>query len=328
MRTSQRNELGWDTRGGKLDPARAEVRMPQFSLVITFYNQRDFIRAAVESALAQNPNLSKEIIVVDDGSTDGSREVLEEYRDAVQLHLLPSNRGPLGARNHGATQASGQYLVFLDGDDAFMPWALDVYERIIADWKPTVILGQMRWFEGTMPTVKAEDVPHQIQFVEYKAFFLKDRGVNLSASTYIVDRQAFWNVGGWSEGIFQLDLADISAKLGLMPTVLIRSPLTVFYRIHKGNSIHTVPPFIKNLYRLLGKERAGEYPGGQEYKMDRRVWFGGLFAFWIKRAVRAGLYKDAAGLMLTGWTMVLAAVVRRATRVIRGRRPIETMNLL
>src|ERR1035437_2593989 len=123
MCSSQRNELGWKARGGKLDPAEAGVQVPQFSLVITFYNQRDFIRAAVESALSQNPNLSKEIIVVDDGSTDGSREVLEEYRDAVQLHLLPSNHGPLGARNHGAAQASGQYLVFLDGDDVLMPRA-------------------------------------------------------------------------------------------------------------------------------------------------------------------------------------------------------------
>lgn len=299
----------------------------RFSIVITCYNQRDFIRAAVESALSQNPHLAKEIIVVDDGSTDGSWEALEEFRDSVQLRRLPSNRGPIEARNQGAAQAKGQYLVFLDGDDAFMPWALDVYERIIANRKPTVILAKTRWFEGPIPTLKAEDVPDKIQFVEYKALLRKDRGAGLSASAYIVDRQAFWSVGGWSAGIFQLDLADLSAKLGLLPTVLICSPDTAFYRIHKGNSIHTVPPFIKNLYRLLGKEKAGEYPGGQEHRLDRHVWFGGLFAFWIKRAIRAGLYKDAAKLMLTGWAMVLAAVVRRATTVIRGRRPIETMNL-
>jgi glycosyltransferase involved in cell wall biosynthesis len=253
--------------------------------------------------------------------------VLEEYRDAVQLHLLPSNHGPLGARNHGAAQASGQYLVFLDGDDVFMPWALDVYERILAERKPPLLLGRTRWFDGPIPTVKAEDVPHQIQFVEYKALFRKDRGVGLSASTFIVDRLAFWNVGGWSEGIFQLDLTDICAKLGVVPTVLICSPTTVFYRVHKGNSIHSVPPFIKNLYRLLGKERAGEYPGGQEYRADRRAWFGGSIAFWVMRARRAGLYTDAAKLMLTQWAMVLASVVRRATAVIRGRRPIETMEL-
>jgi glycosyltransferase involved in cell wall biosynthesis len=299
----------------------------RFSVVITCYNQRRFIHAAVDSALAQNPRLAKEVIVVDDGSTDGSRQVLEGYRDSVQLRPLPSNRGPIEARNYGATQAQGDYLVFLDGDDVFMPWALDVYERIIADRKPTVILAKTRWFEGPIPTLKPEDVPHKIQYVEYKALLRKDRGAGLSASAYIVDRQAFRSVGGWSEGIFQLDLQDLSAKLGFMPMVLICSPNTVLYRIHEGNSIHSVPPFIKNLYRLLGKEKAGEYPGGKEHWQDRHAWFGGLIAFWVKRAVRAGLYKDAAKLMLTGWAMVLAAVVRRATAVIRGRRPIETMNL-
>jgi glycosyltransferase involved in cell wall biosynthesis len=295
--------------------------------VITCYNQRDFIRTAVQSALSQNPHLSKEIILVDDGSTDGSWEALEEFRDSVQLQRLPSNRGPIEARNQGAAQAKGQYLVFLDGDDAFMPWALDVYERIIADRKPTVILAKTLWFEGPIPTLKPEEAPHKIQFVEYKALLRKDRGAGLSASAYIVDRSAFQSVGGWSEGIFQLDLQDLSTKLGFMPMVLICSPKTVFYRIHEGNSIHSVPPFVKNLYRLLGKEKAGEYPGGKEHKPDRHAWFGGLIAFWVKRAVRAGLYKDAAKLMLTGWALVLAAVVRRATAVIRGRQPIETMNL-
>jgi glycosyltransferase involved in cell wall biosynthesis len=313
--------------GGKYDPAGAGVPVIRFSVVITCYNQRSFIQAAVDSALAQNSRLAKEIIVVDDGSTDGSRQVLEGYRDSVQLLPLPSNRGPIEARNHGATRAQGEYLVFLDGDDVFMPWALEVYERIIADRKPAVILAMTRWFEGPIPTLKAEDVPDKIQFVEYKALLRKDRSAGLSASAYIVDRQAFWSVGGWSEGIFQLDLQDLSAKLGLMPMVLICSPDTAFYRVHEGNSIHNVPPFVTNLYRLLGKEKAGEYPGGQEHRQDRRAWFGGLIAFWVKRAARAGLYMDAAKLMLTGWAMVLAAVVRRATAVIRGRRPIETMDL-
>ena len=297
----------------------------RFSVVITCYNQRHFIQAAVDSALAQNPRLAKEVIVVDDGSTDGSRQVLEGYRDSVQLRPLSSNRGAIEARNHGAILAQGDYLVFLDGDDVLMPWALEVYERIIAERKPTVILAKTCWFEGPIPNLNAEDVPHKIQFVEYKAFLRKDRGAGLSASAYIVDRQAFWDVGGWSDGIFQLDLQDLSTKLGFMPMVLICSPTTVFYRIHKGNSIHTVPPFVKNLHRLLGKERAGEYPGGQEHRLDRRAWFGGLIVFWIMRTVRAGLYKDALQLMLNGWAMVLAAVVRRATAIVRGRRMIETM---
>lgn len=122
-----------------------------------------------------------------------------------------------------------------------------------------------------------------------------------------------------------MDLSDLSAKLGLLPAVVICSPETAFYRIHEGNSIHSVPPFIKNLYRLLQKEKAGEYPGGEDCRRDRQVWFGGLIAFWIRRAAGAGLYRDAARLALTGWRMALAAVLQRAVFALRGRREIETL---
>jgi glycosyltransferase involved in cell wall biosynthesis len=125
-----------------------EVR---FSIIVTCYNQREFIRAAVDSALSQPGSAGSEIIVVDDGSRDGSAEVLESYADSIRLVVFPVNRGASDARNHGASLATGEYLVFLDGDDALMPWALDVYGKIIAGRRPTVILGRRRWFEGPVP---------------------------------------------------------------------------------------------------------------------------------------------------------------------------------
>src|SRR5689334_19435660 len=97
------------------------------SIVITCYNQRDFIRDAVESALLQRAD---EVIVVDDASDDGSSEILRTYGDAITLGRMPSNGGPARARNRGASMATGDYLVFLDGDDVLMPWALEIYRRI------------------------------------------------------------------------------------------------------------------------------------------------------------------------------------------------------
>ena len=85
----------------------------RFSIVITCYNQRHFIQDAVGSALLQR-NPSKEIIVVDDGSSDGSVEILQQYGESIQLLKLASNRGALEARNQGAACAKGEYLAFLD----------------------------------------------------------------------------------------------------------------------------------------------------------------------------------------------------------------------
>ncbi len=93
----------------------------QFSIIITSYNQREFIKDAVNSALSLRSE-NKEIIVVDDGSSDGSQDVLRGYGDAIRLVALEANQGRGAARNCGASLATGEYLLFLDGDDAFLPW--------------------------------------------------------------------------------------------------------------------------------------------------------------------------------------------------------------
>lgn len=299
----------------------------RFSIVITSHNQSNFIRAAVESAIAQN-HPRKEIIVVDDGSSDGSVEILEQYADSIQLVKFAKNRGAIEARNRGAAQATGEYLVFLDGDDILMPWALDVYERTAAMRNPKTIFGGTSWFQGAIPRAREEDVPREIEMIEYGSYLIKDRPIGLSASSIVVNRQAFQDVGGWSQGIFHLDCQDLCAKLGTFgPMVLICSPPVTFYRIHSGNSIHNVAPFLRMARRLMEKERSGAYPGGAERRFERYASLGGLLVFWVKRAMRAGLYQEAWKLAASGWTMMFAAVARRSITMMRKRRPIEVLEL-
>ncbi len=295
----------------------------RFSIVVTCHNQRDFIPAAVRSALSQNPRLCREVIVVDDGSSDGSLEVLRQFGDSIQLCRLTPNRGAVEARNEGARRAQGEYLVFLDGDDLLLAWALDIYEELIAAQHPIVLIGNVVSFRGTIPAVIYE--PNPIRFVRYPAMIRKDRPVGMYASSYAVQRQAFWEAGGWTPGIFELDLQDLSLKLGLAPLALIDSPATALYRIHAANSIHTVPPFVRNLERLLDKEQAGQYPGGRAYRGARRGWLGGLLVFWIRRSVKAGRYRDAARLLSRGWSMVAMAIIRRVAARLSGRRPWQTL---
>jgi glycosyltransferase involved in cell wall biosynthesis len=300
---------------------------PRFSIVITCYNQHDFIRAAVDSALAQcHP--SKEIIVVDDGSSDGSPQILEQYGEMIKLVRFPTNRGALKARNHGAGCATGEYLVFLDGDDLFMPWALEVYEGIVAQRNPAIIFGQLFSFRGEVPEARADDAPQKTELVLYDSLLAKDRPLTTSASNLVVRRNAFLEVGGWSPGIFHMDVMDIGLKLGQSgPAALVCSPATALYRIHEGNSIHSVPPFLQMAARLIAKEQAGEYPGGTEHRVERFAWLGGMSFFWTKRALRASLYKDAFRLAITGRLMILRAIVCRSVAWLKGRRPVEVLQL-
>lgn len=87
---------------------------PAVSIVIPCYNKRPYVAAAIESALAQGD--LAEVIVVDDGSTDGSAEVVAGYDARIRWETGP-NRGGSAARNRGLALAQGRFIQFLDADD-------------------------------------------------------------------------------------------------------------------------------------------------------------------------------------------------------------------
>jgi len=89
------------------------------SIVIPVYNRETFLAEAVDSALAQE-GIRPEILVVDDGSTDGTPEVARRYADRI-TYLRQENAGPPAARNRGVRAAQGEFLSFLDSDDLWPP---------------------------------------------------------------------------------------------------------------------------------------------------------------------------------------------------------------
>ena len=94
---------------------------PLVSICIGAYNRKSYIRECVDSALAQTwPH--KEVVVVDDASTDGTREILQSYGASIRLILRDSNSGicPI-TRNQAVAAATGEYVAFLDSDDVWYP---------------------------------------------------------------------------------------------------------------------------------------------------------------------------------------------------------------
>lgn len=299
----------------------------RFSIVITCFNQREFIRDAVESALSQRSSL-REVIVVDDGSKDGSIEILKRYGNSIRLLELPENRGAIQARNLGAALARGDYIIFLDGDDLFVPWALDVYEQLVRQRRPAVIVSNVRHFQGPVPAFGPEDRPGRLEFVEYEVLMAKDRPHGWYTCALVISRREFEKVGGWTPGIFHLDDLDLAAKLGYCgKTLLVYSPFTGLYRMHAGNSVRFIPPFLRSARLILDRERAGLYPGGEGKQFERYAFHGGMVFFWTRKALRVGLYRDALELAGRGWAMTMAAVLRRSILAIKGRRRMEVIRM-
>jgi len=91
---------------------------PSASVIITNHNYGEFLSGCIDSALAQG-YLDLQIIVVDDNSCDGSRKILQDYGETIDVVLLPETRGQAGAINAGFKRSRGSVIFLLDGDDIF-----------------------------------------------------------------------------------------------------------------------------------------------------------------------------------------------------------------
>lgn len=117
--------------------------MPRFSIIIPVYNVAPYLRECLRSVVAASDELkaindkwSTEIICVDDCSTDGSSEILDElsavYHSSLIVHYSPANAGVSAARNTGLEMATGEWLIFVDGDDVLPKDALARYVDLVA----------------------------------------------------------------------------------------------------------------------------------------------------------------------------------------------------
>jgi glycosyltransferase involved in cell wall biosynthesis len=126
-----------------IDAKAEEERLPRTSVIIPSFNYAEYLPAAIASVLGQTDG-DFELLIVDDGSTDKSREVVEACRDPRVCLLVQPHRGRGAARNTGLRAARGRYIAFLDADDI---WARDklARQRAILDRRAEVGLVYSRY---------------------------------------------------------------------------------------------------------------------------------------------------------------------------------------
>jgi hypothetical protein len=104
-------------------PPKTGRLVPRVSIITPVYNGAAYIGEAIESVLAQTWR-DWELIVVDDGSTDATPDILQSFLDPRIVCIRQENQGEAGARNTGLDRARGEYIAFLDADDLYLPSAL------------------------------------------------------------------------------------------------------------------------------------------------------------------------------------------------------------
>lgn len=145
---------------------------PYFSVIIPVWNRAEMIGRAIDSCLSQDID-DLEVIVIDDGSTDGTAQVVEGYDDRrIVLLRHEKNRGVCPARNTGIAQARGNWLVMLDSDKELLPAALQILHRRTIDTPSDVgnVASSCLWDTGL--TTPFPGVPGKpVDYAEYIAWF-------------------------------------------------------------------------------------------------------------------------------------------------------------
>lgn len=302
------------------DGARPQ-RAPTFSIVMPSHDNGPYLREAVESALRQT-RPPHEVLVVDDGSRDGSVELLRGYGERVRVvEVEPCTIG--AARNAALPLVTGEYVVLLDADDVLLPWALEVWAReIVRHGRPVLAMSRWRQF------ATADELPVEPGETRARAWpdLLAAMGEPLPITTATAIRaDALRRAGGFLSARFGSEDIDLWLRIGLDGGFVYLDGAPLYgYRQHAGSTTHTVARLIPGIDHLVRRERAGAYPGGRARARQRRRLIARNVLFAVGRCWQLGAYGAGYRLWLRSLPYTVGAGLggearRIALRPLRAR---------
>ena len=171
---------------------------PRFSVIIPLYNKERDVEATLRSVLAQTLR-PLEIVVVDDGSTDRSAEIVESLGEPLVRLIRQSNAGECAARNRAMSEARGDYFALVDADDCWRPEFLEEVASMIEEWPDCGIYSTA--FDIVSPTGRVRgNCPTQRGVVDNFWRESMTRYVTIPSAT-VLSRKAVEQLGGFPEGM-------------------------------------------------------------------------------------------------------------------------------
>lgn len=315
---------------------------PLVSIVLPSHNRERYLREAVESVLRQTYR-HWELVVVDDGSTDGTAAYLSGLADArLRVVSRRSCGGAARARNEGLRAASGSHVAFLDSDDLWMPGKL---RRQITD---LLAKRGCRWSYTYFQRIDGEGceirLPPGKRRHASQGWIFEDllRVVAWVATpTVIAERGFLEEAGGFDERLEYCEDFDLWIRLARRsPVALVPEPLAAV-RVHDGNRGRANEAVVRASWVRVYDRLLGDSTLGAMRRVCRREWVRAS-AYLADRLRSEGRYRAATsalrgvvpyGLVLPHWWVSLAktllrpllpAPVLRAYRSWRGPRHPET----
>lgn len=252
--------------------------MTAVSVVIPTFNRGAFVGHAIESVLAQTYK-DYEIIVVDDGSTDGTKNRVKEFGKQVR-YIYQQNRGPSAARNTGILNAKGQYIAFCDSDDRFLPDKLKKQMEYIRKHPHCRFL--YTWYYNVNQQGKRTKLrkPMFCKSREHLQYALFTRRFTIRTSTVLIHKKCFKKAGLFNEEYLYSQDWDMWLRLAAhYQGECLEEPLSEYW-LHNDNrsslSVKTYHPEIRDsTMKLYGWNQAilarlenlyGKKPNGKKSK--------------------------------------------------------------
>ena len=314
----------------------------RFSVVIPLYNKRAYIRRAVDSVLAQT-HREFELIVVDDGSTDGSHEALASVADQRCTLVRQQNAGAGAARNRGAGEARERWVSFLDADDFWLPEHLAETSRLIQAFPGC---GFVATGFREVPEAEADRVRldagrrSNLRAVDYLLEASREIG-RVNSSNVTIRRASLLAVGGFGPFPAGEDL-DCWARLALREKAALSDRLTAIYVRGTGGVMQqleelqpTIPnvsarrledisPSVASLCRAIEAEPALARRRGLHAYLNARVFscvYGSLYRLDVPEARNyAKLLNPPYGVTISAFRLLLLLPPAWLTIALRAAR--------
>jgi len=214
----------------------------QFSVVIAAYNAGRFVAEAVQSALEQE-GVEKEVIVVDDGSTDDTPRALETFAGRIRL-IRQENRGVSAARNRGIREAQADWIAFLDADDLFLPGHLARAGRALAEHPEAVMCyADVEARDESLRPIKLLRSPRDPVAAKQRLLFNNF----IYSNSVVARRDALLACGGFPEDLCRAgEDWELWVRLAYRGPIIHAGYVAGIYRWHPHSKIRSPGPELRD----------------------------------------------------------------------------------
>ena len=213
------------------------ARGPLVSVCIPAYNCENYIRDTIESVINQTYK-NIEIIIVDDGSTDNTKMLLNNLPYKHISVFFQQNAGAAAARNVAYSKATGQYIKFLDGDDLINPEMIESQVKLANKNQGCIISSRWgRFYNNDLGTFKLspEDCWKTLPACEWICSSWKNGHSMTQSGIFLLPREIIENAGYWDEQLTLIDDLDFFTRVILKSKLVVFDPGSILY-YRSGNS--------------------------------------------------------------------------------------------